>query len=219
MRKVRCIPFSSSPLRKSVPYILKPFPKEALINRLHDLDQNRVCRNHSSQESIVLGSWRGHPNRSVELGNIRNAYDDASDDSGQDDNRGRRSRLKERYFSRSKEMDNEDLYIYMYVWGWTVRKIYFFFWYMDGRWQRKNLTCVKAPSVNQLVWASGTSGESSDRILYIYQFVRKTQMSNTLDVGPIKIMKRAMDLAFQTFGAARYSRSTLSQGIVAWEKS
>ena len=35
-------------------------------------------------------------------------------------------------------------------------------------------------------------------------------MSNTLDVGPMQIMKRAMELAFQTFGAARYSGSTLS---------
>jgi hypothetical protein len=35
-------------------------------------------------------------------------------------------------------------------------------------------------------------------------------MSNTLDVGPIKIMKREMELAFQTLGAARYSGSTLS---------
>ena len=43
-----------------------------------------------------------------------------------------------------------------------------------------------------------------------YQLIRKTQMSNTLDVGPIEIMKRAMELASQTFGAARYSGSTLS---------
>ena len=35
-------------------------------------------------------------------------------------------------------------------------------------------------------------------------------MSNVLDVGPIQIMKRAMELASQTFGAARYSTSTLS---------
>ena len=91
--------------------LLKPFLKEALINRLHDLDQNRICRNHSSQEPIVLGSWRGHPNCRVEFGNIGNAYDDTSNDSGQDDNRHRCSRLKERNFSCSKEMDDEDLYI------------------------------------------------------------------------------------------------------------
>jgi hypothetical protein len=35
-------------------------------------------------------------------------------------------------------------------------------------------------------------------------------MSNTLDVGPIQIMKRAMEAAFQDFGPARYSGSTLS---------
>ena len=87
----------------------KPFPKNTLINRLHNLDQNRICRNHSNQESVVLRSWRGHPNCSVEFGNIRNAYDNSSDHSGQDDNGGRCSRLKERNFSRSKEMNNEDL--------------------------------------------------------------------------------------------------------------
>lgn len=70
--------------------------------------------------------------------------------------------------------------------------------------------CVKAPSVNQLVWARGTRGESSVRILYLYQFIMKTHMSKTLDVGPIKIIKRAMDLAFQIFGPVRYSGSTLS---------
>ena len=35
-------------------------------------------------------------------------------------------------------------------------------------------------------------------------------MSNTLEVGPKKIMKRAIDLAFQVVGPARYSGSTLS---------
>jgi hypothetical protein len=67
-------------------------------------------------------------------------------------------------------------------------------------------------------------------------------MSNTLDVGPMQIMKRAIDLASQPLGATTYSGSTLSlfrlvhksafiknllrienkrahQGIVPWEKS
>lgn len=43
-----------------------------------------------------------------------------------------------------------------------------------------------------------------------YQLIRKVQISNTLEVGPKKIMKRAIDLAFQVVGAARYSESTLS---------
>ena len=43
-----------------------------------------------------------------------------------------------------------------------------------------------------------------------HQSIRKVQMSNTLEVGPKKIMKRAIDLAFQVVGLARYSGSTLS---------
>jgi hypothetical protein len=40
-------------------------------------------------------------------------------------------------------------------------------------------------------------------------------MSNTLEVGPIKIMKRPIDLASQAFGAFKYSGSTLSLLLIA----
>ena len=39
---------------------------------------------------------------------------------------------------------------------------------------------------------------------------QKVKTSKTLDVGPKKIIKRAIDQAFQVFGATRYSGSTLS---------
>jgi len=44
----------------------------------------------------------------------------------------------------------------------------------------------------------------------MYQLRTKVQMSKTLDVGPMKIMKRAIDQAFHAFGVVRYSGSTLS---------
>src|ERR1700676_2985899 len=112
------------------------------------MDQKCVRNNHHHQEPIKLAHRGAHPQCIVEPGDIWHDHSDDADECGWGDNGERGTRLDERYFTRSKEMNNEELLRRAQN---SVGPSLFRGW--------SNLTCVIALSMNQFVCARGTSEE------------------------------------------------------------
>jgi hypothetical protein len=170
------------------------------------MDQKRIRHNDRRQEAVKLGYRVHHPKRAVESGNIRHGHRKATDTSGQGDDGERGPRLDERYFSRSKEMDDEELLrhnsISESLWG-----------YLFSGWG--NLTCVRAPSRNHAVWARAMSGEPLSRIPYrnLFQYQGLALAIGQKNLSNVPVKKKSANVKHARRWTQEYHEACDRPGI------
>jgi hypothetical protein len=130
---------------------LKPFVKDALVDRLGELDQQGIRSQDGHQEAVKLEFRMRHFERMLEGWDIRNDHRNRGHKTSQEHHGHRGARLNEGDFARPEEMDDVKLIQLDTRLKQCLRSHSYCFFPRMGY-----LTCVRAPSMNQVVCARET---------------------------------------------------------------